>query len=210
MAPADQAGRGRSEEERLGVDNTEVIESDEASSNLAAPAGPEVAEDFASLFAEHYRRVVRALELSGLDRWTAEDVAQEAFARTLGHWRRVRNGTNPAGYVFRVAFRQSRRAFSGREALSLEREPRSPSDTETEVAARVDLESALRALPPRRRACAVACFVVGLSTKEAAHALGVAEGTVRKQLEHARRGLASHLEVSGGEEDAGPPAGAAS
>lgn len=186
-----------------------MIGSDESISSVVAPAGPEVAGDFASLFEEHYRRVVRALELSGLDRATAEDTAQEAFARTLGHWRRVRTGTNPAGYVFRVAFRQSRRELARREAPVLEREPRSPSDTEAEVATRLDLEAALGALPPRRRACAVACFVVGLSTKQAARSLGLAEGTVRKQLEHARRALGAYLEAPEGGEAAGPPDGSA-
>src|SRR5205823_3740447 len=51
-----------------------------------------------------------ALRVAGtIDRAAAEDIAQEAFARTLGHWRRVRQGTNPAGYVYRVAFRLLRR-----------------------------------------------------------------------------------------------------
>ena len=62
-----------------------------------------VTEDFAELFHTQYPRVVRALVLAGAA--DAEDIAQEAFARTLRHWRRVRTGANPAGYVFRVAFR---------------------------------------------------------------------------------------------------------
>ncbi|MHB1986937.1 MAG: hypothetical protein ACYCSF_02970 [Acidimicrobiales bacterium] len=43
-----------------------------------------MADDFAVVFGAHYSRVVRALELGGLDHPSAEDVAQEAFARTLG------------------------------------------------------------------------------------------------------------------------------
>jgi DNA-directed RNA polymerase specialized sigma24 family protein len=64
---------------------------------------------FASLYAEQAGRVRRALVLSGATADVAEDVAQEAFARTYARWRRVRAGTNPAGYVFRVAFRELRR-----------------------------------------------------------------------------------------------------
>jgi DNA-directed RNA polymerase specialized sigma24 family protein len=53
--------------------------------------------------------------------------------------------------------------------------------------------AAIAAMPPRRRACAVMCLMSGLSTKEAAHSLGIAEGTVRKQLELARASLRAQL-----------------
>ena len=66
---------------------------------------PEAAsDDFVDLFVSHYSRLVAALRLGGADAASGEDLAQEAFARTLGHWRRVRHGSNPAGYVYRVAF----------------------------------------------------------------------------------------------------------
>jgi RNA polymerase sigma factor (sigma-70 family) len=165
-----------------------------------APASqPQVAADFAVMFSEHYRRVVRALELSGLDRVSAEDSAQEAFARTLGHWSRVRTGTNPAGYVYRTAFRLARRELRRARPVPLdEASVAAPGDEAGATALRLDVEAALRAMPPRRRACAVGCLVLGLSTKEVARALGIAEGTVRKQLEHARSALRP-----GGEGDPG-------
>lgn len=150
-------------------------------------------DDFAALFREHYHRVVRALELGGLDHASAEDVAEEAFARTLGHWRRVRNGTNPPGYVFRTAFRLSRRRLARAPNLPLDPESASREDPLGDLATRLDLERVIASLPPRRRACAVLCFVVGLSTKEAAAALGIAEGTVRKQLGEARTSLQGTL-----------------
>ena len=53
----------------------------------------------------------------------------------------------------------------------------------------VAIENALAAMPPRRRECAVMCLVVGLPVREAASALGIADGTVRKHLEEARRDL---------------------
>lgn len=157
--------------------------------------GPEVAADFAGLFASHYGRVVRALELSGLGHAAAEDVAQEAFARTLVHWRRVRRGSNPAGYVFRAAFRLARRRLGGGRDLPLDEERAGEEGALEAVPAQVDLERALQAMPPRRRACAVSCLVVGLSTAQTARALGIAEGTVRKQLEQARRTLRLQLEA---------------
>ncbi len=159
-------------------------------------AGPPVAlpvatsDDFVELFREHYPRLVRALRLSGADQWQAEDVSQEAFARTLGHWRRVRGGPNPPGYVFRTAFRLLYKrgllpAVDGEERP--DERAISPADA---AAYGVDLDRALAAMPPRRRACVVLCWLLETPTGEAASALGIADGTVRKHLEAARRDLA--------------------
>ena len=54
-------------------------------------------EGFVALYEEHYPRLVRALELSGANRETAEDVAQEAFSRTLTHWPRGPARHEPRG-----------------------------------------------------------------------------------------------------------------
>jgi DNA-directed RNA polymerase specialized sigma24 family protein len=42
------------------------------------------------------------------------------------------------------------------------------------------------------------CLVVGLPVAEAADALGIADGTVRKHLEEARKDLAASLGTSAG------------
>jgi RNA polymerase sigma factor (sigma-70 family) len=151
-----------------------------------------VADDFVDVYELHYPRLVRALELGGLSRPAAEDVAQEAFARTLGHWRRVRLGDNPPGYVYRVAFRLVRRSLRRDEPLSHERASR--DDVGGQVTAHQVVEDGLKAMPLRRRSCAVLCLMAGFTPKEAARALGIAEGTVRKQLELARRQLRQLLE----------------
>jgi RNA polymerase sigma factor (sigma-70 family) len=152
----------------------------------------EVADDFVTVYEVHYPRLVRALQIGGLDKTSAEDVAQEAFARTLGHWRRVRLGTNPPGYVYRTAFRLSRSHWKQESLPAVERP--ALDDTAAEAVSRLGLEKALGEMPSRRRACAMLCFVVGLSPKDAARALGIAEGTVRKQLGHARDDLKPLLE----------------
>lgn len=149
--------------------------------------GPDgIDEDFVAIYKVHYARLVRALELGGASPPTAEDVAQEAFARTLGRWRRVRRGTNPTGYVYRVAFRLARRS-SPRE-LQIADEPPS-ADIAAEATLQAGIDAALQAMPAARRRCAVLCLVVGMSTKDAARALRIAESTVRKQIERARTDL---------------------
>jgi RNA polymerase sigma-70 factor (ECF subfamily) len=57
----------------------------------------------------------------------------------------------------------------------------------------VDLERALAVMPPRRRACVILCWLLETPTTEAASALGIADGTVRKHLELARRGLSDRF-----------------
>jgi RNA polymerase sigma factor (sigma-70 family) len=166
---------------------------------LAAPVGQAgrpvalpvpTSEDFVDLFREQYPRLVRVLRLAGADQWQAEDIAQETFARTLGHWRRVRGGPNPPGYLFRTAFRLLR-TRGLLPALDDDDRPDDRAVSPADAAAYgVDLDRALAAMPPRRRACAVLCWLLEAPTAEAAAALGIAEGTVRKHLEAARRDLA--------------------
>ena len=154
----------------------------------------DVDDDFVATYRLHYPRLIRALELSGSSRATAEDLAQEAFARTLSRWRRVRRGTNPAGYVFRVAFRLARRpSVSGVQLI----DEKSSRDVAMEATLNAGVDAALSAMPLARRRCAVLCLVVGISTKDAARTLRIAESTVRKQLERARIDLRIALKDSG-------------
>jgi len=160
--------------------------------------------DFVTCYELHYRRLVRALELAGADRQTAEDVAQDAFARALVHWWRVRRGPNPPGYVYTAGFRLLARAQrrSARNRLdddsptgAFAAAARSgPDPTAQSAVSSLDVRAALAAMPPRRRACAVMCLVVGLSVAEAGAALGIADGTVRKHLDEARKSRALHLD----------------
>jgi RNA polymerase sigma-70 factor, ECF subfamily len=146
-------------------------------------------DDFVDLFTTQYPKLVGVLRVAGsVDRATAEDVAQEAFARTLSHWRRVRQGTNPAGYVYRVAFRLLRRR-GGLPTSPLDNVDVASTDPGTDQAAvdNVTAGRALDAMPPRRRACAALCWYLGFTSEDAADILGIDAATVRTHLERARR-----------------------
>lgn len=171
-------------EEVHALDDTEREHGDQ----LLRPEG--VDEDFAATYTVHYPRLVRALELGGVDRPGAEDIAQEAFARALGRWRWVRRGANPAGYVYRSAFRLSWRSSAHKRLFA---EAHSTPDIATEATLLVGIEAALAKMPLARRRCAVLCLVVGMSTRDAAGALHIAESTVRKQIERARTDLTEAL-----------------
>lgn len=144
--------------------------------------------DFVECYQAHYHRLQRALRLAGADPTTAEDLAQEAFARALVHWWRVRRGDNPPGYVYRTAFRLLARHLSRRGALDLPAADQL-AGPDADATTRLAVEAVLAAMPARRRLCATLCFVVGLSSAEAAQVLHIAPGTVRKQLAEARHDL---------------------
>lgn len=151
---------------------------------------------FAALYVEQSARVRRALVLAGASQDVAADVTQEAFARTYARWRRVRTGTNPAGYVFRVAFRELRRRGHLPDEpdgdAAAEGSVTDDPGPEVHALARVAADAALLAIsgmPARRRACALLVLVAGLPAEEAAQALGIAPSTVRVHVHRARAEL---------------------
>ena len=163
-----------------------------ASASTSSSAQDDATVEFVAMYQAHYPRLVRSLEISGASRVDAEDVAQEAFARTLNHWRRVRGGTNPPGYAYRIAFRLVRRRVPLVTTMLDDDIP--VPDVAGEAVAKVTVSVALAAMPPRRRICAVLCLLGGLTPAEAGEVLGIEASTVRKQLEHVRGELAVQLE----------------
>ena len=140
---------------------------------------------FDDAFAELYRAAYKvAFRLLG-DRAEAQDVAQEALARTYVRWRTVEPYAAP--WACRVAtnvaidrVRRGRR-FSGDEAPE-----RAAADAFCDE--RVDLQRALRTLPRRQRDVVVLRYLADQPEDAVARALGVSVGSVKT---HASRGLAT-------------------
>src|SRR6266567_2192679 len=61
--------------------------------------------DFADFYAANYGRTVALVTSLLGDRNEAEDVAQEAFARALNRWSRLRLYEQPEAWIRRVALR---------------------------------------------------------------------------------------------------------
>ena len=142
--------------------------------------------DFAALYAAQYGRLVAALHLAAPERTDTEDVAQEAFARTLARWPSVKGGTSPAGYVYRVGFRL---LFKRRPSLPSRPTARAKPDDEGTL----DIERAMSGLPPRQRQVAVLCLYLEHTPAEAAAVLGMNDATVRVHLHRAREALTQVL-----------------
>jgi RNA polymerase sigma-70 factor (ECF subfamily) len=123
-----------------------------------------------------------------------DDVVQEALVRA---WRR------------RATYDQTRGAVgtwllaivAGCARRSRTRAPReAPVEPPTGEAARpdayrdLDLERALRGLPPRERLAVALYYFLDLDTAETAAVMGCSTGTVKATLHHARARLREHLE----------------
>lgn len=124
------------------------------------------------------------------DRGEAEDLVQDALVRTFARGRRSWPGAGGAdnleGYVRRAVattyldgFRRRRRWAALRHLAGEAEGLAEPQDS---VVEREAVAVALRALPPRERACVVLRFYEDWTVAQVADALGVSSGTVKRYL----------------------------
>lgn len=141
--------------------------------------------------AQHGAVVATVWRVTG-DRPSAEDIAQEAFAKALVRWRKVGRYDKPGTWVRRVAIRDAVRAVNrARRSGPLPPEP--PWPATPVVLDDPELADAIRALPGNQRAAIVLYYLEGRPTGEVATLLGCGEATVRVHLRRARARLAGAL-----------------
>lgn len=163
---------------------------------------------FAVVFDTYGREILSFCFRRTGDHSTAEDLTSVVFWET---WRR--RGDVAAGelkpWLYGVAtnivrnqWRSTRRYRKVLERLHAERDS---DDFTDELAARVDAERAiqpvlaeLRKLPRRERDVVALCVWQGLSSAEAATALGVPAATIRTRLHRARRAIEGGLSEDDG------------
>jgi RNA polymerase sigma factor (sigma-70 family) len=151
-----------------------------------------------SAFEELYRRefgsVYRASYLLCGDPGLAEEATQEAFARCLERWRRLRDRPWVGGWVTTTAMNHVRRTLRrrGNEPSLATPDPSCGAD----LAERMDLVAAIRRLPPRQQEALVLHYAQGLLLADVGAAMGCEEGTMKAHLARAREALRRTLEVA--------------
>ncbi|HEV3385514.1 MAG TPA: sigma-70 family RNA polymerase sigma factor [Gemmata sp.] len=159
---------------------------------------------FAELVNRHGPFVLAVCRRTTGDRHLAEDAFQAAFvvlARRANDVR-PREGVRPFLYGVAVRVAREARAVSARRNArelavpSVPDRPAEPLDLPDVDALRV-LDEEVAALPDHLRAAVVLCELDGLSRKEAATQLGIAEGTLSSRLAKARKLLSERLRKRG-------------
>jgi RNA polymerase sigma-70 factor (sigma-E family) len=146
-------------------------------------------EVFPVLIRDAYRVAYRLLG----DRSEAEDVAQEACARTYSRWSSVRDHAEP--WCVRVASNLALDILRARTRATRRNERLRAIEMTTAthgVDDRLDLYAALAKLPRRQRETVVLRYLGDLSEAQTADLIGCSVGSVKT---HASRGLAALKEV---------------
>ncbi len=171
-----------------------------------AQAGDEGA--FRQLVEAHSERVYGALRRFGLRPDEAEDVAQEVFLRAWRGLARFEGRAQLSTWLYRIAFNEAQRRLDKRE-LVYERPQAGGEDAIARVPAAAHLgpqrqaleqdftaalDRALGEIPPEWRAAVVLRDIEGLSTEEAAAAVGVRQAAFKSRLHRGRMQLRLLLE----------------
>jgi RNA polymerase sigma-70 factor (sigma-E family) len=147
------------------------------------------------LYAAHWRSLVRLSVLLLHDRGEAEEVVQDAFVATHGHWHRLRDPDKALAYLRQAVVNRSRSALRHRGVVerhahreSRHAESSAPDAAVTSAGQREAVLDALRMLPTRQREVLALRYYLDLSEAQIADALGISRGAVKA---HASRGSAT-------------------
>jgi RNA polymerase sigma-70 factor, ECF subfamily len=150
-----------------------------------------------SLYDRHAPWLTIRLARRCADPAIVEEVVQDTF---LAVWRgaaRYRGQGEVAAWIWGIAIRRMiDRLRRHRPASRLVRRPEAEPSAEELVLSGIehgDLASAMDRLSPELRAVIQATALDGLTTREAAHLLGIPRGTVKTRLMRARRELREAL-----------------
>lgn len=159
---------------------TQVVE---AVRQGAGPAG------FATLYATHNRQLVRFAYLLTGDTGLAEDLVADVFAQVLRRWGRT-TIDDPQAYLRRAVANRFNSTLRRRYLARRHRDTADGSDrgvvhADERLSERDAMFQALDRLPDGQRTIVVLRYYEDLSVAEAAHALGVSEGTIKSQTARA-------------------------
>jgi RNA polymerase sigma factor (sigma-70 family) len=144
-------------------------------------------EEFQDFYEAEFSGVFRAAYCLAGNTHVAEDATQEAFARALERWHRVRLYPRVTGWVTVTALNEVRRALRRRPSA----QDTAPPDTDTDSS--IVIWQAVRSLPPRQQEALVLHYILDLSLEDAAQVMGCRNGTVKSHLARARKAMAQAI-----------------
>ncbi|GAA1849424.1 SigE family RNA polymerase sigma factor [Asanoa iriomotensis] len=159
-------------------------------------------DEYATFVRARSHALLRSAYLLTGDQHLAEDLVQEALARTHRSWSRLHETGNAEAYARRVMYHLQVSVWRRRKVAEFlpgelpEPAHRGGPDDPDAIAWRITLERALGSLSKRQRAVVVLRYFEDHTEAEAADILGVSVSTVKTQaaraIEHLRK-LVPHL-----------------
>lgn len=147
---------------------------------------------FDAWYADAHPRVLAAVSLATGDLDLAADATDEAFARALDRWTRVRAMASPVGWTVTVALNVARRR--GRRRAVEQRLLRRRNEPLALPAPAGEVFHLLQTLPEQQRTIVLLRYVADLPQADIAAHLGVARSTVSTNLTNAHRTLRDLLD----------------
>lgn len=142
---------------------------------------------FGELARRHGSAVRGLVRRMGADPALADDIAQDAMIAGFERIAEFRGEGSFQAWVKRIAARLCVKRLKRRAAQDLlAGAPEGDPVQDLRAEARIDLDEALRSLPPAERVCVSLCYGAGFSHAEAAELLNAPLGTVKS---HVKRGL---------------------
>jgi RNA polymerase sigma-70 factor (ECF subfamily) len=145
-----------------------------------------------ALFRVHYAPLAGWCRRMTGDDEVAHDIAAEAFVRLLGRWSNV---TDPRAYLYTTALNLVRDRWrkGERERVAIRK---TVTTLDTQAAPAPELRMLVEGLPKRLQQVITLHYFADMSVDSVARALGVAPGTVKRDLYDARAKLAALLDES--------------
>ena len=151
---------------------------------------------FRAYFERHHASLSRLAYLMTGEAQVADDLAADALTEVWRHWERVQAADDPVAYGHGVVMNLARQWVRrrGRERLlTLGLSGNGRTEKDRDVPAILDVRSALRKLPHRRRACVVLRYAFDLSERDVAARLGISVGAVKSATSRGAKQLAELL-----------------
>ena len=151
--------------------------------------------DFDAFYQASARRVVLYLYAVCGDLAEAQDIAQEAYARSWQHWSKVSALDDPAGWVRTVGWRLAANRWRGLRRRWAAQARMGPPDVVTASPSpdRVAVVAALQRLPPAQRQAVALHYLLDMSVNDIVLSTGIPAGTIKARLSRARTALAELL-----------------
>ncbi|HYC47618.1 MAG TPA: sigma-70 family RNA polymerase sigma factor [Burkholderiales bacterium] len=159
-------------------------------------------EDFEALVRAYSAELYRYGYWLSRDRFTAEDLVQETFARAWNGWRALRDPKAAKKWLYTILRNEHARLYE-RKRLDIADEQDLDLIEDRRLgaaAAEFELREALRALPTAYREPLILQVIGGFSCEEIAKIMELTPGATMTRLSRARLALRKQSEGAGGKE----------